>query len=90
VRERGLAHARNVFDQQVAAGEQAGERKAQMPVLAEDDPVQIAERRLDQLEGALLAAGRLLMKRRAHLSGPHAADPASVRNRRSCSASCSA
>ncbi|MNC85937.1 hypothetical protein D3C83_15620 [compost metagenome] len=37
VRERGLAHARDVLDQQVAAREQAGERHADLRFLAEDD-----------------------------------------------------
>ena len=37
VRERGLADARDVLDQQVAAREQAGERHADLRLLAEDD-----------------------------------------------------
>ena len=37
VRERGLADARDVLDQQVAAREQAGERHADLSFLAEDD-----------------------------------------------------
>ena len=37
MRERGLADARHVLDQQVAAREQAGQREANLRVLAEDD-----------------------------------------------------
>ncbi len=48
--QRGLAHARHVLDQQVAAREQAGEREPAALALAEDDRVQ-----------ARRAAGRLLM-----------------------------
>ena len=40
VRERGLAHTRNVLDEQVAAGQQAGQRQAHGLALAEDDGVQ--------------------------------------------------
>ena len=35
--EGGFADARNILDQQVAAGQQAGERKADLVLLAEDD-----------------------------------------------------
>jgi hypothetical protein len=38
VRERGLADARDVLDEQVPAGEEARERQAQLPFLAENDP----------------------------------------------------
>ena len=37
VRQRGLAHAGNVLDQQVAARQNAGERHADLRFLAEDD-----------------------------------------------------
>ncbi|MNC91788.1 hypothetical protein D3C83_81030 [compost metagenome] len=37
VRERGLADARQVLDQQVAARQQAGEREPDLAFLAEDD-----------------------------------------------------
>ena len=42
LRERRLADARNVLDQQVAAGEQAGEREPQRLVLADDDAARAA------------------------------------------------
>src|SRR3989344_1280042 len=35
LRQRGLAHPRQVFDQQVSARKQAGERKARLTLLAE-------------------------------------------------------
>ena len=38
VREGGLADPGQVLDQQVAACEQAGEREADLALLAEDDP----------------------------------------------------
>ena len=44
VRQRGLADAGHVFDQQVAAREQAGERQSHRLGLAEDDPVQGGQR----------------------------------------------
>ena len=43
LRERRLAHAGNVFDQQVAAGEQAGEREPQRLALADDDAVELRQ-----------------------------------------------
>ena len=41
LRERRLAHAGNVLDQQVAAREQAGEREPQRLVLADDDAAEL-------------------------------------------------
>ena len=43
VRERGLADAGNVLDQQVAAREQAGERHADLPFLAENDAADLVD-----------------------------------------------
>ena len=48
VRERGLADAGHVLDQQVAAREQAGDAQAQVPRLADDDPFERLEDGLDQ------------------------------------------
>ncbi len=63
MRQRRLADARYVLDEQVAAREQAGEREAELPILAEDDLVQVRERGLDQLDGPRFAAGRVLVQR---------------------------
>jgi hypothetical protein len=48
VRERGLANAGQVFDQQVAAREQAGEREAHLSFLAEDDAAGRVDHALDR------------------------------------------
>ena len=40
VRERGLADARHVLDEQVAAREQAGQRELELAVLADDDALE--------------------------------------------------
>ena len=45
VGERGLADARDVLDQQVAARQQAGEAQPDLRVLAEDDAVELGEDR---------------------------------------------
>ena len=42
MRQRGLADPGHVFDQQVAIGQQAGQGKAHLPVLADDDLVDLA------------------------------------------------
>ncbi|OQA31557.1 MAG: hypothetical protein BWY57_02319 [Betaproteobacteria bacterium ADurb.Bin341] len=39
LRQGGLAHARQVFDEQVAAGEKTGQGQADFPLFAENDPV---------------------------------------------------
>src|SRR6185503_15584964 len=65
MRERGLAHAGDVLYQQVSAGQQAGERQTELAVLAEDDPVEIGKRRLDQLDGARVPGRGHLVQRRA-------------------------
>ncbi len=51
MRERGLAHARNVLDQQVAAGNEAGKGETQLPVLAEDDPACCFEQAIRMVQG---------------------------------------
>ena len=48
VRERRLADARHVLDEQVAAREQAGERQLQLPALADDDALERVEHGPDQ------------------------------------------
>ncbi len=45
----------NVLDQQVAAGEQAGEREAQRLVLADDDAVELREHRGEPRRGGRAA-----------------------------------
>ncbi len=42
VRQRGLADARHVLDQQVAAGQQAGQRLAHLQILADHDLADLA------------------------------------------------
>ena len=51
VRERRLADARNVFDEQVAAREQAGEGELQLAALADDDALERIEHGADQASG---------------------------------------
>jgi hypothetical protein len=41
--ERRLAHAGDVFDQQVAAGEEARERQPERIALADDDPIELRQ-----------------------------------------------
>src|SRR6185503_9820235 len=48
VRKRGLAHAGQVFDQQVAARQQAGKRQAHLRFLAEDDAARGLDYALDR------------------------------------------
>ena len=43
LRQRRLADAGNVLDQQVAAGEQAGQRQPERGFLADDDAAQFGE-----------------------------------------------
>ena len=57
VRERGLAHARDVLDQQMAARQQAGDAQPNLRVLAEDDAVDLGEHRGDARSAADSAAG---------------------------------
>ncbi len=43
VRQRGLAHARNILDQQMAAGQKAGKRQAHFVLFAQDDAVDLGQ-----------------------------------------------
>jgi len=54
VRERGLAHAGQILDQQVAAGEQAGQGQPDLCFLAEDDPAGRLDRAIDRRPGRAL------------------------------------
>ena len=47
VGERGLADAGHVFDQQVAARQQAGEREPDLALLAEDDGADLAQNAIE-------------------------------------------
>ncbi len=58
VRKRRLADAGNILDQQVTAGEQAGQAKANLLLLAEDDLVEPGNRACDQVRCARLDAGQ--------------------------------
>lgn len=44
----GLAHARNVLDQEVATGQQAAQGKANLSLLAQQDAVERGDRIVDQ------------------------------------------
>jgi hypothetical protein len=48
LRQRGLADARQILDEKVPAGEQAGEREADLALLAEDDFPRLLDDALDQ------------------------------------------
>ena len=58
MRESGLADARNVLDQQVAARQQTGEAQPNLRVLAEDDAVDLSEHRAQAARDWPLAACR--------------------------------
>ena len=58
MRERRLADAGNVLDEQVTAREQARETEAQLRLLAEDDLLERGNRALDQVERAAVGCGR--------------------------------
>ena len=47
VRQGGLAHPRNVLDQQMSARQQAGQTQANLRILAEDHSIDLGENRLD-------------------------------------------
>ncbi|MNV91196.1 hypothetical protein D3C71_1856640 [compost metagenome] len=47
MRQRGLAHARNVLDQQVAAGQQAGHAVLHLGIFAHDHRVKLVQKRFD-------------------------------------------
>ena len=84
MRERGLAHAGNVFDQQVAAREQTGEREPHGLRLAEDDAVEggqgACERGIGGSgHGATIYRARLRPMTRLQF-------PPSLRTRASCAA----
>ena len=60
VRERRLADARHVLDQQVAARQQAGEAQPDLPRLAEDDGLERCERAPQASRHPVLAALRVV------------------------------
>ncbi len=47
MRERGFAHAGNIFDQQMAARQEAGQAEADLIVLAQDHSVELGEDGID-------------------------------------------
>ena len=51
MRQRGLADAGNVLDQQVAARQQAGDAQPHLVLLAQDDAIELRRRGADQLDG---------------------------------------
>ena len=57
VRERGLADARQVLDQEMPAREQAGEREAHLLLLAEDDAARRLDDALDRRRSTLCGSG---------------------------------
>ena len=64
MRERGLADARHVLDQQVAAREQARDREPQLLRLADDHAVERVEHGLDDQGGVVRSAVRDQCRRR--------------------------
>ena len=58
VRQRGLADARHVLDQQVAAGQQADQRLANLQVLADDDLADLAGGCVNFAEHEIFRGGR--------------------------------
>src|SRR5580704_16646619 len=47
MRKRGLAHAGNILDEQMAARQQAGEAQPDLRILAQNHPVQLGQHRFD-------------------------------------------
>jgi hypothetical protein len=54
VRERRLADAGHILDEQVPARQQARQTQPQLMFFAEDDPVELRDRGADQLDGIRL------------------------------------
>lgn len=50
MRQRRLADAGNVFDQEMPASEQAGNTEPQLMLFAEDDAVELCDRRADEFD----------------------------------------
>ena len=85
MRERGLADARDVLDEQVTARQQARKAQAQLALLAEDDAAERRDGGFHALDAGRVERGRGTVRGRAHAPAPAAL---TASRRRICSASC--
>jgi hypothetical protein len=72
MRQRGLADARHVFDQQMPAGQQAGDAVVDLPRLADNDGADLGfQRGQPRLQGgAHHSEGTIAQNRRSNRLGP--------------------